>query len=781
MISSNVIKTAMTCFMVWTCSCLVLAHDPSPDAGSGLPAWSLAEAPDASLQGWSAPASSGSERPHRLTAGGTSISKLSVPVWWGGGFRPVAETRYVFEVVYRDVVKAPAHFLALSGLGNTWELTELHRFGGTGDGAWKTARMPCSWDLICRRRTFGQDTGLTELGIQSEAPLPVTSIRVVPADADAEARFGRETRDWVSRVQTAKRAEALATGPAPTVPATDIGPGPLVPYVRSYLVPLLPTDAPAPGEAGSTLRLRMARNELETGAFAVYAHGADLAGVEATLTPLKGSGGELRAEIRTAEYAVVREAGKHRLWPQRFWPAFPVDIPDGRSHAFWLTAGEHGDPANPGRYEGRVIFRAQGAAAELEVVVDVLPAMLPTMQEAGFELGGCGFPSLQDMRTLVACNHTGMDLWYHKTQPGMRLRGGRLELDFVHLDDWMCEASRLGMTHLMWFLGGDPYGFPDTLHLERELYRAQTGDRDVLRRAFIDQVNAEPGRVPSAIRGFYADWARQVAIHAGSARWPRQLILHPFDEPAKWAHTHGWKNAYHPVRGSGPWINDHFKDACSLLHKGIRGHAGVLVGGDMHHAASSLVFLDDVDVFCTNAAHEDADLAGKVRAADVAFWQYSGCADHSPAYEARRTYGWYFAACGSRASLVWAFDATRGFDTSEGEQWGYGWRTPFGTVQSPYLIGLREGLDDRRWIEAYTRSVVPVDRSANTRLAVMFRTALEDRSARDANPRPAESLDRLAQMDVWRDSLADAVVQVAFARRPLVFPKPKSQPQGEHP
>jgi len=456
----------------------------------------------------------------------------------------------------------------------------------------------------------------------------------------------------------------------------------------------------------------------------------------------------------------VREQGGYRLWPQRFWPAYPVDIPAGRSHAFWLTVQTKGAATKPGIYRGVVRIRAGAAEAELPVRVEVLPVMLPTMQEAGLELGACGFPTLQDLKTMAEYNHTGVDIWFGGAQQQMCVRDGKLEMDATYLDDWMTYAAKLGMTHMMWFMGGDPYGFPDTLNLERDLYRAQEGENNALRREFLKKTNENPDRVIPELRDLYVQWVRQMAENAKRKGWPGKLIIHPFDEPAKWVQSKKWENPYHPAIGAGKWIRPHFEDACALIREGAKGFDNILTGGDMHHAEPSLVFLDDVNVFCSNAIHEDEKLGDKVRAAGVRFWQYSGCGDHSPAHGARFAFGWYFAAYDSRGSLVWAYDSLSRFDTSEAGGWGYGWYTPFGTVETPYLIGLREGWDDRRWIEAYRRTVVAADPAAQAVLDDIFRQAVArrtDKGTDTVNDFYAEMAE-YARMDTWRARLADALV-----------------------
>jgi hypothetical protein len=89
-------------------------------------------------------------------------------------------------------------------------LGEVHRFGGAGDGQWKTALVPVSWDLICRKNVpFQGPSDMTEFGIEANADLPVESIQVLPAGPDAAQRYGRETRAWIAKVQADKRQRQI--------------------------------------------------------------------------------------------------------------------------------------------------------------------------------------------------------------------------------------------------------------------------------------------------------------------------------------------------------------------------------------------------------------------------------------------------------------------------------------------------------------------------------------------------------------------------------------------
>jgi len=613
-------------------------------AAAELPTWKMAEMKDLDPAAWGPPAEDAGHACRSAKA--DTSAGITVPIWWGKTRRPPEGTVYVLKLTYKDTATKPVVFSSHAGAGSYWGPSEVHRFGGSGDGQWKTAHLPLSWDLVMRKNAPGD---VTELFLRSNRELPVESIVVAPPDDGAAERYFHETRQWIARAQAEKRKNARP-GRKQTPDLPDAWKAkPLVAFVRTYMSPLLPSAAPQKGEAGSPLKLRMARNEYETAAFGVYANGADLRGVNFSVSDLEGPAGKLTCKVdcRAAEYAVVSGG---RLFPQRMWPAYAVDVPEGQSHLFWVTVKTLGLASRPGKYGGTVNITAAGADAALPVEVEVVDVMLPTMQQAGLELGACGFPTLGELKTLAEYNHTGMDIWFGGSQPQMKVTDGKLVLDWYYLDDWMeYAAKKLSMTHMFWFMGGDPYGFPDTLNLERDLYRALAGDVHVGRRTFLKKTNAEPEKVLPELRPLYLDFIRQLAVHAKAAGWPKRLIIHPFDEPAKWVQSSKWDNPYHPVIGTGEWIKPHFKDCCALIRQGAKGHNNIFTGGDIHHVNRSgrnegPVFLPDIDVFCTNAVHEDEGIGAKVKASGTEFWQYSGCNDQAPAHQGRFTFGWYFGA-----------------------------------------------------------------------------------------------------------------------------------------
>ena len=738
----------------------------APAGAADLPTFKPAEMKALESSGWSAPASEEGKQFRSAAAGKNSV--LTVPTWWGKDARPPENTVYVLKVTYKDTLDKPAIFLAQGGHGSYWGITEVHRFGGQGDGKWKVADLPLSWDLIMRKLGSAD---LTDIAFLADKDLPIESIQVTMAGPDAAEKYFTETRAWVAKAQAAKRAGASGGAQQqPDLPEAMKNQA-VVPFARTYLTEVMPNSAPQKGEAGAPLKIQMARNEYEPAAFGIYANGKALQNATFTVTDLSGPGGKLDCETdcKMAEYSVVSagtpkpgEAPKYRLYPQRFWPAYKADVAAGASQWCLLTVRTLGEKSAPGKYTGRVKITSDAGSAELPVEVEVLPITLLTMQEANLELGGCGFPTLQEMRDLVAHNHTGMDLWFGGTQQSnLKVANGKLSMDFYYINDWMQYCAKLGCTHMFWFGGGDPYGFPDTINLERDLYCAAGADRQAMRREYIAKLNQDPKKVLPETRDIYVQWVRQTAEYAEKNNWPGKLIIHPFDEPCKYDRTSKWENKFAEVLGTGPWIEDHFNDAAALIREGGKGHTNILVGGDMHHAKPSEAFIKakSVDVFCTNAIHEDQQLGDKVRAAGIQFWQYSGTGDATPAHRPRYTFGFYFGAYDSVGFLVWAYNMGGRFDTSEGGNWVYGWYTPFGTAITPFMIGIREGMDDRRWIETYKKKVGA--EKAQELLAPIFQEVIAQRGAGGTSTVTDfwDEVKRLEKVDEWRNKIIEAMLK----------------------
>ena len=753
---------------------VLLASAGAPAAE--LPTFQLAELGSAELIGqWSDGKTDGDVKYRQATKGKLQLARVNA--WWPeGSLRPPEKTVYVLEVRYRDEARSPIEFHVNSGLGRYFAPTEMHRFGGAGDGQWKTAAVPVAWDQLIRLR---EDADKTAVGVLSDADLPVASVQVrlaVPADQE---RYNAQTRAWVAGVQAEKRRQyPLRVQPRGFLKDKELSP--VVPFAVPSTTIVMQDTQPKDAQVGAAIRIRMCLNELEGGCFGVYANGVELTGVDYAVSELAGPKGTLRADVirRTAEYMVASAGAKEtRLFPQRLWPAHQVDIPKGQSHFFLFNLRTRRGQAQAGKYTGTVTVTARQGQATLPLEVEVLPIDLPTMEEAGLFMGGCvrGLLPVRDFEFATEYNQNGINLWFAGVRPEAVIKDEKLQLDFAYMDDWMVAARKRGLKSVVWFLGGDPYGFPVTMHVFRELaIRDTRGGKKPPTSAEWCKEQALPANrdkpLPAA-RELAVEWVRQVDAHARQAGWP-ELVFTPFDEPAKWVEAPGEKMGYAGADaiGAGPWIRPYFEDGCAAIREGA---PKARIYASINHINRSgknegLVFMDAIDVFSTNAIHEDAKLGDKVRAAGKDFWQYANCGAASGRPDmARFAFGFFFTAYGSRGSLCWAYNWGRGWDVSEGANWMYAWQTAFDTIPSPFFEGLREAWDDRRIIEAYRKRFAG-DKEA---MAVLNEVLAEATRSRTAGGRDTvydfwAAVDDPTKLDAWRNRLLDRLARQGAEKAP---------------
>ena len=754
----------------------------------------------------------------RVLKGGVA-GVVPLPAWWGEGARPLAPAAFVIHVKFKDTASEPIRVEIFSGLPGR---SEIHRIGGLNDNQWKVASIPVGWDMVMRTSAKG-----TELAFFAppKSDVPFQHIDVaVGKPAEDEARWAAETRDWVARVQAGIKDSKLPNPEQPVI-TDELKKFQLIPFIRSTSRLIYPNSAPQKGETyrlvktvsesdvlpSAPLKIKMARNEIEPAQFGVYANGADLKNVRISVGKdgfrnVYGVGLKSKVTLFTAEYAVVRAGKDLPIFPQRLWPAFPVDIPNGRSHLFWITVGEEHSSPKAGVYTGKISIEADDQATmELPVEVDIADIELLTMKEAGLHMGGCttGLLPAHELRILVENNQNSINLWYSGVAPKITKKPNKdFDLDYSIMDDFMRHAHDAGVENFVYFLGGNPYDFPDACHLERELYRQVVYDGANMmdgRKEFIRKTTQAPNVMLPELRTVYEAWVKKFMAHAQENHWP-EPILTPFDEPAKWVQgdhakirlfyyvdqkTHSDRLPHINVKdvaqfqkteeangnkpedlgegGAAEWIKTHFKDSCAAIHE---ADPNARIYGSIHHAESGIVFKDDIEVFCTNAIHEDPKLGDKVRAGGPkkTFWQYSGCGTTSDLATARYTFGFFFGAFDSRGSLCWAYNWGARFDTTQGENWEYAWTTPYSIVRTPFFEGMREAWDDRRYIETLKAEAKKKGREkeADDLLAEIFNTAVKSRTAggRDTvNDFWARTNDPEA-LDTMRGKIRDAILKL---------------------
>ena len=490
----------------------------------------------------------------------------------------------------------------------------------------------------------------------------------------------------------------------------------------------------------------------------VYANGRNLAAVTVSADPLLDTGGRPVADItvRVAEYSKVK--GGMQLpgffvepFPQRLWPAYPFEVKAGRSQMVWLTIRTREDASRAGTYRTTLRIKAEGVPeVSVPVEVEILDERLLTMEEAGLKLGGCTsrFIPEFEMEWLKSYNHNMVNIWYQSDRPDLTRDGDTFKLGWRVFDEWMGSAKRAGMTDIVYFLGGNPYGYPRTMHLPRTMAEVMLGldDEGWRKLSFRDPYN-----VPPEVAPFMTEWARRFGEHARTQHWPN-VILTPFDEPAKW-------HQYTSDLGMLYYIKPQFKQQVALLRK---GDPRTQIYGSIHHYYGGIEFLEDVDIFCTNAVAENWNLPDEVRAAGKTLWQYSSTSDKSMPAVPRYTFGYYFAGHGSVGSLVWAYNWGDRFDTLDGSNWMYVFTTPFEVVPMPFAEGLREAWDDRRLIETVKKRAADRGVDLSQFWAGFFEEVASSRGAGGSSTLDDfwEQASSAVVMDTWRERLTEKLVEL---------------------
>ena len=214
---------------------------------------------------------------------------ITVPVWWEtDSMRPKNNAKYAIELVYKDVISAPAQMLSHGAIGSYHGMSVLHEFGGKNDGQWKTAIIPLSFSYIIR---LAEDRANTKFGFIAPADLPVESLRIRFATSADEARVNAEIRAQVAEKQKAAQ-DALIAGMT-FEPLNDGGAGKKAVNIIGYPFPwepmaqLMINQTPRLEDLGKPIKIRMCLNEIESCAFGVYASGKPIPAVTYSVSQLK--------------------------------------------------------------------------------------------------------------------------------------------------------------------------------------------------------------------------------------------------------------------------------------------------------------------------------------------------------------------------------------------------------------------------------------------------------------------------------------------------------------
>jgi len=710
---------------------------------------------------------------------GKSSSVLLLPAWWEKeNLRPAEGKRFVVTIKYKDAISKPAWLASSSRTGSGFGHTYAGAFGGENDGQWKTIEIPLTWDFLSRN-IFPLDPkrhapGMTEISIRCAEAVPIASIsiRETPGSTEEEMAYYAALREANRKVQTT----VLKDNPYPAGKEGIESGQKVVAYPVSAYGLVMPNFKPKPEMIGKPMMVRMCLNEYEPGSFGVFANGQELKGVDYTVSALKNEKGEmLQAQIipRTGEYTLIgRHQGKGKytaIWaPNRFWPAYPVDIPANCSHWFLVDIkGERGK-TKPGNYKGTVEITSSLGKASLPVEVRMEDVDLLTMNEANLTMGGSmsGMTPIRDIDSLLEYNQNSALLWYSGVAPGLLVKDGKLELDFTSLDDWMAAAKKRGIRRVVLFLGGDPYIFPYNLGVPLSLAAARGNAAG--KKALIDELGKDPTKIPDSIRPLLVQWLKAFDAQAKEKGWP-EINITPFDEQSKYAQNKKNDDPRPGLIGSGSYIKDIFIDYCKIIHETLpdmRIYASVHdeIRGKEQNCGT--VFAEHLEVFCTNAIGRypiQGERILEIRKNRIGakrpleFWQYAGVGVGDPG-AMRFSFGFFFGGWGSTGSAIWGYNHGSNDFGSSGQDARLAWATAYQTILRPAYIGLREAWDDRRVIETYKKKFAG-DPAAMEALEKILAEARKSQSAEKGGKDLVydfwEAVDDVSKLDAWRNALLD--------------------------
>jgi hypothetical protein len=747
-------------------------------ASDSLPSVDVAKVADADVNpanAWSAVQTDDGNSCRAVLKGQTG--SIQVNAWWDKKrLRPTEDTIYVLELKYKDTNKSPVIFMTHGANGSYNGPVEVQRFGGEGDGKWKTANLAFGWDQIIRLLNMDpaqEKYDKTAFFFKpADADLPIATMTVRLATKTDEAAWNAGTRAWIARVQAGAKQQNPPKLEARKFKLKDES-QPVVVFTWPSTLTLMPEAQPRDDQVGAALKIRACINELEPGSFGVYANDKDLTGLDYTVSDLKDDkGNKFNGEIirRTAEYCMVNAEKRTRLFPERFWPAYKTDVPKGQSQWLWFNVKTIRGTTKAGVFKGTVTVTCDQGKAEMPVELNVLPIDLPTMEECGFSSGGClgGQVPLHDIAFQVGYNQNGASFFYSSSPTPMTKKNGKLEIDFRYMNDWYAGAKKRGCVSVVYFCGGDPYGFPETLHILRDFSRMDKhGEEEKASRiAWGKKQDASPEAILPEQRPMFKEWVKMVNDNSKKEGWP-EWIPSPFDEPAKWAQA--GKNPNNPmgtIIGAGPYLKSFFKDCCAAFHEvdpKIRVYASIHHNDYHGNFGVGETFIPDVDVFCTCAIFEDPKLGDKVRAASKTFWQYTGARASSPLDRGRYTLGFFNGAFDSRGGLVWAYNMG-GWDTSKEDGSMYAWQTPFDTIPAPWFEGYREGWDDRRITEVFKKKFANDPEKMKILAGINHEVIKEMKSYSKTGGRDTvndfwNAIEDAGRLDVWRNKLLDELVK----------------------
>lgn len=451
-------------------------------------------------------------------------------------------------------------------------------------------------------------------------------------------------------------------------------------FSRHYLEPVSALGRPRPGEIGP-IRIFACPGEYEPATISVWAAEKALKGVQVETGDLSGEKGSIGSE--NLDVRVVRRI---KGLPPFLEKRRSTDIPKGQTRTFWLTL--HIPPETPpGFYRGRITISPRNSEPrEVDLLVRVLSLRLPPPPRGyGFwwkmDARWNGYHSKEREEALEQIRKQFLLLREHGCNmvscygmPRMeRTDGGEITFDF-NRDHW----------------GHNRYSLADFFRLGRE-----TGLFSP--RVPIQYVGAE---------SLHTHWiARALKIDLDSPAFD-EFYKEACRRVDRWVKERGFTLAFACVDEIG---NSPERRRTALRFYRLAHEAGVLTSvtdNSMHggmHLMGQKRFDEIIDMRLYNFI--TPEMIEQTRRSGDRLWLYNLGSGGWDAKRDRFVFGLFVERCGAEGYSQWAFQwPSRNTDPYEaaakGERTGYHYALPApdGPLPTTALEGVREGIDDARYL-----------------------------------------------------------------------------------
>ncbi|MFH2138094.1 MAG: glycoside hydrolase domain-containing protein [Candidatus Omnitrophota bacterium] len=420
----------------------------------------------------------------------------------------------------------------------------------------------------------------------------------------------------------------------------------------------------------------------------------DLKNVTVTASDLKGRGKDLIAkeniDIRVVRHVPVlkkNKADRFSYKPIVLEKRETCNITKGKTKRFWITIYVSRDTA-PGKYTGKIKFQPEKKKADyIPIEVEVLPILLKDPQRRyGIYYNNDnrweGFYPENINKHFADIREHGLSVVTLYGVPEIKKTEDGLELDFStpgFTSSWSIETflenyTQAGLKGPLIFMGLDYLlRFKIASALEYEMYTKE-----------FDQA--------------YKELVKKIQENAGIESWP-ELIFSPVDEPATDSEKMRTARCYLQL------LKEAIPDAQTYItcYGGWKGIDDAKV-------------LDEwLDIRCYDWLNEQ--FIQQTRKARDKLWVYNGGSfGRNPVLD-RFFYGFYAECIGADGVMQWGYQWPKELGVSPYDElkvgaqgWYYTYPTAWGPIPTAGWEGVREGVDDARYVATLKALISEVER-----------------------------------------------------------------------